>query len=198
MPTGSTYSMAWRSRDEPGLRVAEPTLEEVCVHAGALAGYYNEPTNRALLTNEQDFDARDVVDQFKGMWAAGDRPFLLYVGESLVGDCDLRHVEDDRAEFAILVGPRATQAKGLGTRFSKMVHLLAFGPLRMSRVYAAVRPENAGSLRMFEKLGYEVDQTPEARRYAEAPDDVCVSIGAETFRRLHEATAAVVEIAVRA
>ncbi len=178
------YSLEWQAAGLR-LRLVEPTLREVREHAEALARYYNEPTNRALLTNEQDFEAEDVVDQFRGMWQSGDRPFLLYVGDDLVGDCDLRNVEADRAEFAILVGPRQTQAKGLGTRFSTMVLLLAFDRLAMSRIYAAIRPENAGSLRMFEKVGYDVDGTPEARRYAEEADDVCVSITAEKFRTMH-------------
>lgn len=181
------YSLSWGA-----IRVVEPTLDEVRVHAVALADFYN--ANRALLTNEQDFDATDVVDQFEEMWTTGDRPFLLYVGQELVGDCDLRHIEGDHAEYAVLVGPRTLQARGLGTWFSTMVHVLAFGSLGMRRVYAAVRPENAGSLRMFEKLGYERDRT---HRYAEAADDVCVSIDAETFRRVHGAAVAVVQIQTR-
>jgi RimJ/RimL family protein N-acetyltransferase len=189
------YALEWLA-SEPRLRLVEPTRAEVRKHADALAGYYNEPTNRALLTNEQDFEADDVVDQFDGMWEAGDRPFLLYVGQDLIGDCDLRNVEKDSAEYAILVGPRATQAKGLGTRFSTMVLALAFGPLAMSRIYAAIRPENAGSLRMFEKVGYERDETPLARRYAEEADDVCVSIGAERFRAMY-GDAKDVRVAVR-
>jgi RimJ/RimL family protein N-acetyltransferase len=189
------YSLEWLA-SEPRLRLIEPTAREVREHAEALAGFYNEPVNRALLTNEHDFDADDVVDQFREMLAAGDRPFLLYVGDEMVGDCDLRNVEKDCAEYAILVGPRATQARGLGTRFSTMVLVLAFGPLGMSRVYAAIRPENTGSLRMFEKVGYDRDESPAARRYAEEPDDVCVSITAEKFLRLR-GDAADVRVSVR-
>jgi RimJ/RimL family protein N-acetyltransferase len=177
------YSLEWLGSD-PLLRLVEPTLAEVRAHAATLAGYYNEPTNRALLTNEQDFEAVDVVDQFKGMWKAHDRPFLLFAGGDMIGDCDLRHVEADRAEFAILIGPRATQARGLGTRFSTMLVELAFRRLGLLHVYAAIRPENGGSLRMFEKLGFDVDTTPAGRRYAEEDDDVCVSIEKEKFLRL--------------
>jgi RimJ/RimL family protein N-acetyltransferase len=167
------------------LEIVEPTEEEVRMHAQALADFYNEPSNRALLTNTHDFTADDVVDQFAEMRAQGGRTFLLKVEGEVVGDCDFRNVEGRAAEYAIMVGPRASQAKGLGTRFSVMVHALAFERLGLDHVYASVRPDNAGSLRMLEKVGYVRDASPAARRYAEEPDDVCVGIDAATFRRAH-------------
>jgi RimJ/RimL family protein N-acetyltransferase len=183
--------------DRGRLELVEPTDEEVRTHADALAGHYNEPTNRALLTNTCDFTARDVVDQFAGMRARGCHPFLLTLDGSLVGDGDLRNVEERSAEYAVMVGPRASQAKGLGTRFSVMVLALAFERLGLARVYASVRPENAGSLRMFEKVGYRVDASPAARRYAEEADDVCVSIDREAFRRAHSVAIAGIRLEVR-
>jgi RimJ/RimL family protein N-acetyltransferase len=167
------------------LCLVEPTTDEVRPHAAALARDYNEPQNRALMTNEHDFTAEDVVEQFAAMQEEGGRPFLLLDHDRLVGDCDLRRIEDTSAEFAIMVGPRATQAKGFGTRFSIMLLALAFDRLGLRTIYASVRPENVGSLRMFDKLGYRVDATPEARRYAEEEDDVCLSIDAPTFRARH-------------
>jgi RimJ/RimL family protein N-acetyltransferase len=147
-----------------------------------LADYYNEPVNRALMTNDREMSPADVVTQFEAMAAEGGRPFLLYVDGGLIGDCDFRHVTHHHAEFAIMIGPRQTQARGLGTRFTIMATLGAFGPMGLSRVYASIRPENAGSLRMFEKVGYRVDASAEARRFAEAPDDVCVSIDLPRLR----------------
>jgi RimJ/RimL family protein N-acetyltransferase len=179
------------------LELIEPTAEEVRVNAGALAGYYNEPSNRALLTNTRDFTAGDVVDHFADMRARNDRPFLLRLDGSLVGDCDLRHIEPHAAEYAVMVGPRASQARGLGTRFSLMALVIAFERLGLERVYASVRPENSGSLRMFEKVGYVFDPSPPARRYAEESDDVCVSIAASTFRRIHGDTMARVRVETR-
>ena len=190
------YSVEWPGHDAP-LGLVEPTLAEVKRYAPDLAGYYNEPVNRALLTNDHEFAPADVVDQFETMWEDGDRPFLLFEGSALVGDCDLRNLEADRAEFAILVGPRATQGRGKGTRFTTMALALAFGPLAMARVYASIRPENAGSLRMFAKVGFAVDVSPEARRYAEAPDDVCVSLGAPEFAAAHAVDLAALQIKTR-
>jgi RimJ/RimL family protein N-acetyltransferase len=172
------YAVDW---DE--LSLFEPTMGEVRAVAAELALHYNEPVNRALMTSEEDSSAEDVIAQFAAMRAAGDRPFLLSISGVVVGDADLRNIERDRAEYAVMVGPRKDQARGLGTRFSSMALVLAFGPLALRRVYASVRPENKGSLRMFEKVGYVVDRSADARRYAEEPDDVCLSIGLEDLRR---------------
>jgi RimJ/RimL family protein N-acetyltransferase len=189
------YAAEWTTTDRLTLR--EPTRDEVVTVAAELAAHYNEPVNRALMTNESDHSPEDVVEHYDGMWSAGDTPFFLFLDGALVGDCDLRHVKGGAAEFAILVGPRATQGKGLGTRFSVMALVLAFGPMGLSRVYAAVRPENAGSLRMFAKVGYEIDASEAARAYAEADDDVCFSIDAARFRTLHEAALREVRVSTR-
>jgi|SRR5580692_2823123 RimJ/RimL family protein N-acetyltransferase len=162
-------------------RVVEPRSAELGLHTTDLAAYYNEPDNRRLMTNEHEFSAEAVAHHFAELRAEGGRPFLLFEDDLLMGDCDLRNIEAGQAEFAILVGARARQGQGKGTLFSVMVHALAFGRLALRTVYASVRPENVGSLRMLQKVGYAVDASPEARRYAEADDDVCLSVSADAF-----------------
>ena len=161
--------------------VAEPTLDEVRAVAPALSAFYDEPVNRALMTNEHAMSPADVVAQFEAMWSEGGRPFLMSLDGVVIGDCDFRNIDDADAELAILVGPRSAQGRGVGTRFATIALALAFGPLALRRVFASIRPENVGSLRMFAKVGFEVDASTSARRYAEEPDDVCVSIGAASF-----------------
>ena len=39
----------------------------------------------------------------------------------------------------------------------------------------SVLPESLASIRMFERLGFRIDASPEARRYADAPSDLCMS-----------------------
>jgi RimJ/RimL family protein N-acetyltransferase len=194
--TRERFAVEW-STGGLSLRLVEPTRGEVQRHAAALARDYNEPQNRALMTNEHDFTAGDVVEQFATMQEEGGRPFLLFDEERLMGDCDLRRIEGTSAEFAIMVGPRATQAKGFGTRFSIMLMALAFDRLGLGTIYASVRPENVGSLRMFDKLGYRIDTTPEARRFAEEEDDVCLSIDAKAFAATHGERLAREPLAIR-
>jgi RimJ/RimL family protein N-acetyltransferase len=40
-----------------------------------------------------------------------------------------------------------------------MVHAFAFTTLALERIYASVIPDNTASRRVFEKLGYAVDET---------------------------------------
>jgi RimJ/RimL family protein N-acetyltransferase len=163
------------------LRLVEPTPDEVRAHAPALALFYNEPVNRALLTNTIDSTPDDVVDQFAEMRTHGGRPFLLFCDDALLGDCDLRHLDGREAEYAILVGAREVQARGFGTRFTKMAMALAFDGLGLHRIFAAVRPENTGSRRMLAKVGFVDDRSPRARLFAEDEDDLCMSLGRADF-----------------
>jgi RimJ/RimL family protein N-acetyltransferase len=194
--TSQLILVEWQTPDVR-LRIVEPTTDEVREHAGTLADFYNEPVNRALLTNEHEFCSDDVVEQFAEMFEEGGHPFLLFADETMVGDCDLRHIEGKTAEFAVLVGARARQARGLGTRFTTMAHVIAFGPLALERVFVSVRPENAGSLRMLGKVGYVVDTSPAARRFAEEEDDVCMSLAAAAFARAQGSAAEGMRVTTR-
>ena len=176
---------------EDGLlyRVAEPDEAALLAAAPLLSRWYNEPRNRALLTNEQDHSPAEVVEHYRSMRGAGARTFLFYRDGVLAGDGDLRafavHDDGPEAEYALLVGEVGRQGRGLGTAFTRLVLHLSFGPLGLSRVFASVIPGNRGSLRMFEKLGFVVDLTPAGRRYAEGEADVCLRLGAAEFARLH-------------
>ena len=74
---------------------------------------------------------------------AGRSPFLLTCDDTLVGDADLRHIVDDTAEVAIMIGDRARQGQGLGTGFAILLHAFAFQTLGLLCTYAAIIPENA-------------------------------------------------------
>jgi len=165
------YSLEWSS-----LRAIEPALEEVQASAARLAGWYNAPVNRAAMTSDVEITVEEVVKHYRDLWSSGGRPFLFFSGDELVGDCDLRNIEAGQAEYAVMIGPHEQQGKGLGTKFSAMVLAFAFGPLGLRRVFVSVVPENPASLRMFEKLGFRADESPEARRHADAPSDLCLSI----------------------
>ena len=125
----------------------------------------------------------DVADYFGGMGQAGGRLFLLFCDGALAGDADFRHVEESHAEFAIMIGARSGQGKGLGTRFALMLHAFAFRELGLARVYVTILKENAASRRLFEKLGYTLDASATARGFADHEDDVAMSIGRDEFER---------------
>lgn len=167
------------------LHAYEPTLTEVQAAAPLLAAFYNDCHNSAMLTNTRELTADEVVETFQAMRAAGDRPFLLEQDGVLMGDADFRHVAGAEAEFAILVGPRAQQSRGLGTRYAAMLHVAALRVLKFERVYAAVIPANIASRRMLDKLRYQVDHSPHAASFAEAEDDVVMSVDWVQFERAY-------------
>ncbi|MBM4394345.1 MAG: GNAT family N-acetyltransferase [Deltaproteobacteria bacterium] len=189
MERETLYAIEWPGEGDEGetLRVIEPTPDEVETAAARLAAFYNEPYNRGMMANEGEMTARDVVDYYREFRASGGRPFLLERDGVLMGDADLRHIDGPTAEFAILVGVRAAQGSGLGTRFALMVHALASGALGIERMYSSVIPLNRPSLRMLEKIGYLPDDGPEARARADEATDVTVSFDFARFAELHAA-----------
>jgi RimJ/RimL family protein N-acetyltransferase len=182
--------------DGDRLRAREPNRAEVAKAASRLASFYNDPHNRAMLAHEDELSASDVVTHYRGLAGEGGHAFLLELDGRLVGDADLRHVTGQRAEAAILIGDRSMQGKGLGTRFGVMLHAFAFDTLRLRRTFASIIPANAGSLRLFDKLGYQRDDSRLARRFIDDPTDVTLSLTSERFQQLHGAVAARVKVAL--
>ena len=180
------------------LHAFEPTLAEVLAAAPLLAAFYNDRHNSAMMTNTEEASADDVVERFHEMRAAGDRPFLLAQDDELMGDADFRNVQGAEAEFAILVGPRVQQSRGLGTRFAAMLHAAALRVMGFERVYATVIPQNIASRRMLEKVGYQVDQSPRAASFADTEDDIAMSIDRIQFERAHADLLTQVVITTRA
>lgn len=179
------------------LVVQEPTAEELEAAIPTLLAGYNEPANAVLLGHTTTLDEHDVRDHYASLAGSG-RAFLLYRDGTVVGDADLRGVatDGDTGEMAFLVADPAQQGKGLGTRFAQMVLALAFGPLGMARVYAAVIPDNVASRRVFEKLGFVVDNTVEGLEYGD-PGDIVLAIERPEFLRVNAAALAGIHIASR-
>ena len=59
--------------------------------------------------------------------------------------------------------------------------------LDLRRVYVGIVPANAASRRLFEKLGYRVDDSPAARAYADEETDVTMSVDRAAFEAAHAA-----------
>jgi RimJ/RimL family protein N-acetyltransferase len=192
------WSVSWNDSDGR-LDAREPSRAEVEAAAERLSTWYNEAHNRSMMANDTEMDPADVCEHFDGVWHDGGRNFILYADDRLMGDADLRHVDlaTRTAEFAIMIGERNIQGRGYGTRFTLMLHALAFEKLQIERIYVSIIPANRGSLRMFEKFGYQPDNSPEARAYIDEPDDVTLSFARADFLRLHEAAASQLAFAPR-
>ena len=171
------------SIDWPGprgtLRAAEPTDAELTAAADRLAAWYDAAHNRAMMGGEITMSPAEVIAHVGEQRQQGVRYFLLYCDDELVGDADLRRIGDHApgsAEYVIMLGRRAEQGRGLGVRFSRLIHAFAWQVLQLQRVYVAILPKNLASLRMFAKLGYRPDVSPTARAFAELSDDVTLSV----------------------
>ncbi|CAN5285460.1 hypothetical protein BH11MYX1_BH11MYX1_53870 [soil metagenome] len=175
------YRIEWNS--EWQLAAYEPSLEEVAVHAEALARGYNEPRNAELMGHGETIDAAEVVELWEASADDGARSFLLLRAGALAGDGDLRGIHDGTAEFAFMIGAPSAQGQGLGTRFATMIHAFGFQILGLHRIYASIVPHNTASRRVFDKLGYVVDDGPIARGYADEPGDLVLAIDRATFER---------------
>ena len=161
------------------LRALEPTRDELERYAPLLAEGYNHPANAPLMGHTQIITPPEVVESYLSSIADGMRAFLFFDGDAFCGDGDLRNFRDKTAEFAFMIAAPNAQGKGLGTRFATMVH--AFGFQTLERIYASVVPANTASLRVFQKLGYTVDESPEGRAYAEEPGDITLSLPRAAF-----------------
>ncbi|HVT07947.1 MAG TPA: GNAT family N-acetyltransferase [Polyangia bacterium] len=165
------------------LRAFEPTDDEIALAAPALARAYGEPHNSRMMGQAPGaFEPADVIAHMQQVRAAGGHPFVLERNGVLAGDADFRNLAAGRGEIAILIADTAAQGRGLGTRFGWMLHVFAFQVLRLERVYAAVIPENRGSRRLFEKLGYRQDEGEDARRFADEPSDLTLSLARADFQ----------------
>lgn len=187
-----TLTMAEWPADDGLLRAFEPTPAEIAAAAPQLAAYYNDAHNSAMMAHEDEMSVDDVLEHFESLRSEGGRPFLLEWDGRLIGDADLRHIEGDRAEFAIMVGPRASQGRGLGTRFGLMLHALAFRTLELQQIYVTIIPANTASQRLFHRLGYESDHSEIARSYMDEDDDITLSLPRARFEELF--AAAVTEV----
>jgi RimJ/RimL family protein N-acetyltransferase len=190
------YQIAW-STPAGQLLAIEPTRAEIARHAGALAAAYNDPRNAPLLGHTEPSSERDVIGHYESLARRGGHGFVVLRDGALVGDGDLRGVTRGAAEFAFLVAAVAEQGKGLGTRIATMIHAFAFAELGLDRVYASIVPANTASRRVFEKLGYAIDDSPAGRGFAEDPSDVVMVIDRASFEQSHAQAMAEIAISVR-
>jgi RimJ/RimL family protein N-acetyltransferase len=174
----------WRTLDDH-LRAYEPTREETARWAPTLSAFYNDDYNRSMMANTVAMSADDVVEHFESLRHAGTKAFLLERNGELLGDADLRRITARSAEFAILVGQRPEQGKGIGTRFALMLHALAFRGLGLERIVVSIIPANLPSQRLFAKLGYQNDDSPAARATIDHPSDLTLSLGRAEFETAH-------------
>ena len=190
------YRIDWTS-DAGQLAALEPTADEVAQYAADLSRGYNDPRNANLMGHADPIDPDEVIELYADAAAEGTRSFLLFHAGTFAGDGDLRGLRNGTAEFAFMIGAPSAQGKGLGTRFATMIHAFGFQTAGLHHIYASIVPENTASRRVFEKLGYSLDESPTARGYADEPGDIVMSIDRPAFERVAGAALAQIKIDAR-
>jgi RimJ/RimL family protein N-acetyltransferase len=194
MEKARLWAVEWAAGAEI-LRALEPTDDELRRAAPELAASYNDGHNRVMMGHDgEPHTAADVIAYYDELRAEGGRPFLLQVDGVLMGDADFRNLEESRGEFAIMIGGRASQGRGLGTRFALMLHLFGYEVLGLERIYISVIPANAASRRLFEKLGYQLDDSAEARELIDEETDLTMSLARSAFDRTRTGDQAAIRV----
>lgn len=81
------------------------------------------------------------------------------------------------AEIGILVGEKDCWGRGLGTQAVKLVAEHAFLRLNLNRVFAGAVKENIGSIRIFEKAGFQREGLARESYFCEGNYRDCVQLG---------------------
>ena len=77
-----------------------------------------------------------------------------HIGNIRLGPIDKRN---NRADLGLLIGDKDCWGKGYATEAIKKVTAYAFGELNLHRVEASAYAINEGSLKAFQKVGYEIE-----------------------------------------
>ena len=186
------YVLTWNE-----LTALEPTPAEIAEYAAPLSTGYNDPANAELMGHTAAIPPHEVIESYADSIGSGMRAFLLFEHGRFAGDADLRGLRGGSAEFAFMIAAPGAQGKGLGTRFALMIHAWGFRDLALANIYASVVPHNTASRRVFEKLGYVVDDSPAARDYADEPGDIPLALERATFQRMHGNSLAQIRMEVR-
>ena len=64
-----------------------------------------------------------------------------------------------------------------------MLHVFGYDVLGLDRIYISVIPANVASRRLFQKLGYQADDSPEARALIDEETDLTMSLARSAFDR---------------
>lgn len=156
---------------DPRLRAVEPDAELVARHAAQLCAWYNGDINADMMGASAAMTVAEVREFWADLGASGARAFLCFVGDTLVGDMDLRgELAAGHAEFAILIGDEGTKGRGLGLAFATMIHVFAFRDLGLRRIYVTPKTKNERVQRLNRKLGYARDDGALARSFLEPGD----------------------------
>jgi RimJ/RimL family protein N-acetyltransferase len=82
--------------------------------------------------------------------------FLEQEKERHIGNCGLKNIDGDEAEFWIYIGEVVYKGKGLGTKASKEIFNIAFNEMKLKKLYLYVSDFNIVASRMYKSFGFKL------------------------------------------
>lgn len=131
------------------------------LHAAAFRDCLDAVARDSLMLGQSEAPPLERVQAFIADCVAADHPqFIAWDGELVLGWCDaipmwadgLRH----RGQFGIGVR-RGWRGQGLGRRLGEAVINAARAQGRLARLDLEVRADNAAAIRLYERLGFELE-----------------------------------------
>ena len=140
--------------------------------------WMNDPEVTQFLESRFVTQTRDSVSDFVAsalatpdleFFAIVDRATQTHVGNIKLGPIDRNHMT---ADVGLMIGERVFWGKGYGTQAISLITQYAFDELGLCKVTAGAYSNNLGSIRAFEKAGWQVEGTrPNAFRSGEGRVD---------------------------
>lgn len=161
----------------------EPDQAEIERVSPVLSVWYSDSYNRQMTATPETYSPEQAAEFHRREREAGGKTFLLFYNEKLVGDATFMRVVPPTAEIGLMIGDRTNQGLGLGTSLSILAHALVFQALPLDAIYGSVVPGNEAAMRCHGKVGYVVDDSPLARSFADADDEVCIVLPRHAFER---------------
>jgi RimJ/RimL family protein N-acetyltransferase len=81
--------------------------------------------------------------------------YLEQEEERHIGNCGLKNIDGDEAEFWIYIGEVGYKGKGLGTKASKEIFNVAFNEMNLKKLYLYVSDFNIVASQMYKSFGFK-------------------------------------------
>lgn len=152
--------MNWLRGKEVKLRAVEPKdIDHLLTwenHSGnwQLSGTIG-PFSRNLMERYIDNAQQDIYE-------AGQQRFMIEAaGNQTIGTVDIFDFDPfhERAGVGILVGDKAYRENGYATESLELLRDYCFNYLNLKQLYCNILVENEVSIRLFQKLGFEITGT---------------------------------------
>jgi len=152
--------MRWLTGKEVKLRAVEPRdIDQMLNWENHSANWQHSGTIGPFSRNLME---RYVENAHQDVYQAGQQRFMIEAKkDKTIGTVDIFDFDPfhERAGVGILVGEEEYRKNGYATESLKLLVDYCFNYLNLRQLYCNILEENEASLRLFQKLGFEISGT---------------------------------------